>query len=47
MTLPRGTRIDVAASFDEDMLLPPAALPTAHTQDPSAVRLTLNVLPGT
>jgi len=44
IVLPAGTRIDVnVASSDED-LLPPGALPP-QSPDPSAVRLTLNVIP--
>jgi hypothetical protein len=46
IALPRGSRITVAATFD-DPLLPPGAAPlVTKPPDPSAVRLTLNVLPG-
>ncbi|PWT82766.1 MAG: hypothetical protein C5B57_08135 [Blastocatellia bacterium] len=48
LALPRGTKIDVSATFnDSGELLPPGAgaPPTSRT-DPSAVRLTLNVVAG-
>jgi hypothetical protein len=46
IALPRGTRVEVVATFDEDALLPPGALP-APRLEPSTVRLTLNVVPST
>ena len=44
--LPRGTRIDVKATFDDEArLLPPGAIPPpAGLPDPATVRLTLNVV---
>ena len=45
--LPRGTAITVTAGVNEPALLPPGAPPPAVPTDPSAVRLTLNVVPGT
>jgi hypothetical protein len=44
IALPRGSRIDAVATF-EDALLPPGAAPAKHA-DASALRLTLNVIPG-
>jgi hypothetical protein len=48
LALPRGTKIDVSATFDDpSTLLPPGAgAPPASRADPSAVRLTLNVVAG-
>jgi hypothetical protein len=45
IALPRGTRVEMTAVFDEDALLPPGALPSATPADPSRVRLTLDVVP--
>jgi hypothetical protein len=45
IALPRGTRIDVNPTFDENALLPPGALPQAAPSDPATIRLTLNVIP--
>jgi hypothetical protein len=45
--LPRGTKIDVSATFaDAVRLLPPGAGAPPPPPDPSAVRLTLDVVPG-
>jgi hypothetical protein len=44
--LPRGTTVTVTADLNDNALLPPGALPPAGPLDPSAVRLTLNVVPG-
>jgi len=46
IALPRGTRVEVIARFDEDALLPPGALPAPRVE-PATVRLTLNVVPAT
>jgi hypothetical protein len=47
IVLPRGTRIEVRAAFDDEGMLPPGALPTAaQSSEPSTVRLTLNVIAG-
>src|SRR5688572_30220375 len=43
--LPKGTRLDVRTAFDEDALLPPGAVPSAPSANPSPIRLTLNVVP--
>jgi hypothetical protein len=45
IALPRGTRVEVRATFDEEALLPPGALPSAAPADPSRIRLTLDVVP--
>jgi hypothetical protein len=44
IVLPRGSRIEAVASF-EDALLPPGAAPPKHA-DTSTPRLTLNVIPS-
>ena len=44
MPLPRRTRVEVRAVFDEEALLPPGALPSSTPADPSRVRLTLDVV---
>jgi hypothetical protein len=47
IVLPRGTRLDVRATFDDETPLPPGALPTpAPSSDPATLRLTLNVVPA-
>ena len=47
IALPRGTRVTVTATFN-DQLLPPGAAPIAAGRpDASALRLTLNVVPST
>jgi hypothetical protein len=45
IALPRGTRIDVRATFGEDGLLPPGTLQVPVPADTSKVRLTLDVVP--
>jgi hypothetical protein len=47
IALPRGTRIDVGARVDEEELLPPGAPPGPAPANPSAVRMTLDVVPIT
>ena len=44
IVLPRGSRIDAVATF-EDALLPPGSAP-AKRADASTLRLTLNVIPA-
>ncbi len=44
ITLPRGTRLQVSASFDNDRLLPPAAARPAVPSAPRALSLALNVV---
>ena len=47
LSLPRGTRIEVDASFDDETpLLPLSAAPDGVRPDLSTLRLTLNVIPG-
>lgn len=47
IVLPRGTRVDVRATLDDETLLPPGALPTAAlSSEPPNLRLTLNVIPA-
>jgi hypothetical protein len=46
ISLPRGTRLEVKAAFDEDALLPPGALPAPAPANPATVRLVLNVVPA-
>jgi len=47
ITLPRGTRFDVTTTTDDEMMLPLMAAPAAASRvDPSTIRLTLNVVPG-
>jgi hypothetical protein len=45
IALPRGTRVEVRATFDEDALLPPGAIPSTTPATPSSIRLTLDVVP--
>ncbi|HVH54992.1 MAG TPA: hypothetical protein VM791_01975, partial [Vicinamibacterales bacterium] len=44
ITLPRGTRIQVTASFDGDSLLPPAAPRSELQPGPRSLSLALNVV---
>ena len=47
IALPRGTRINVTAAFDQDALLPPAATrPSDGRATPTSVSLILNVVPA-
>ena len=44
IALPRGTRVEVRATFDEAALLPPGALPSTISANPSIISLTLDVV---
>jgi hypothetical protein len=46
IALPRGTRVEVVANFEEEGLRPPGATPAPRVE-PAPVRLTLNVVPAT
>jgi len=46
VALPRGTQIDVVATLQEPLLPPGAAPIVPRRQDPSSLRLTLNVVPA-